>query len=440
MTAWVRMMTNAWARYWFFPESLTRLAVCRLLAFGLMIADLVYLSPNTFTRSADPMFWEPVLLLRVLHRLLGIGPPLPDVLAAIHIVTVVFAVGAFIGYRTRFCAVASAVLYLYLIAVSFSWFLKVHHTHAVFVLLLLALSVSPCGRALSVDALLARMRSAAERMEFRPEWEPETSPFARWPLRFIGIMIALAYFSAGFAKMKIGGIEWINGESLAYWLLQDADIYAMSLPATMAQHPALLQALSIMVVALQLSFPVILIAPRLVWVYLPAGLGFHMGTFVLMNTHFIWMWWNYMVFIDWDAVGRRLRTWFGIGRRPLAVDIVYDGACPLCIRSMTLLAYLDWFRRLGYRDLMHWAEVARDYPALDPDACIKEMHVVDRVTGRIYRGYFGFRRIAWEVPLLWPLLLFVYIPGVSFVGFRVYGLIAANRLRVADRCTRHTCP
>lgn len=103
-----------WDRYWFFPELLQRLGVCRLLAFWLLIADLVYFTNFAwvFHKKIDRIFWEPILLLRVLHRVFGVGPPSQQTLELIFIVTLILAVGAFIGYRTRVCTLGASVLYM----------------------------------------------------------------------------------------------------------------------------------------------------------------------------------------------------------------------------------------------------------------------------------------------------------------------------------------
>jgi predicted DCC family thiol-disulfide oxidoreductase YuxK len=433
-------LTQAWDRYWFSPASLQRLAVCRLFAFGLLIVDLVYLGQWdwVFYREIDPFFWEPILFLRILQRAFGFGPPPPGILGTIYIAVLILAAGAFVGYRTRVCGLVSSVLYVYLIAVVYSWVGKVHHTHGVFVLLLLALSLSPCGAALSVDTLLKSMQRAVDRMEFRRQ-EPETSPYARWPLRLIGIILCLVYFFCGYAKLRIGGLDWMNGETLAYWLLQDADAYSIQLPLIVAQYPDLLKPLSISVVVIELTFPVILFVPRLVWLYLPAGLGFHLGTFLLMNTHFIWWWFTYMVFIDWDAFGRWLKARLAIGTQPASLEMIYDGTCPLCSRTITLVAYLDWFHRISYRDLTDWSTVSKIYPKLDEQACIDEMHVIDIRSGKVYKGFLAFRRVAWGIAPLLPLIPLFWLPGVSIPGQWFYSLMADNRLRVEERCTRHSC-
>jgi hypothetical protein len=46
---------------------------------------------------------------------------------------------------------------------------------------------------------------------------------------------------------------------------------------------------------------------------------------------------------------------------------------------------------------------------------------------RVTRGYFAFRRMLWESPLVWPLLLLFYFPGSGLIGPKVYAWVARNR-------------
>ena len=51
------------------------------------------------------------------------------------------------------------------------------------------------------------------------------------------------------------------------------------------------------------------------------------------------------------------------------------------------------------------------------------------VTGRgeVFRGFFGFRRMMWASPWLYPLLPLFYAPGASLLGPRVYAWVARHR-------------
>jgi hypothetical protein len=57
----------------------------------------------------------------------------------------------------------------------------------------------------------------------------------------------------------------------------------------------------------------------------------------------------------------------------------------------------------------------------------EEMYVIYK--GKPYHGFYGYRRIALALPLLWPLAPWLYLPGIFWFGARVYGYVARNRFR-----------
>ncbi len=57
--------------------------------------------------------------------------------------------------------------------------------------------------------------------------------------------------------------------------------------------------------------------------------------------------------------------------------------------------------------------------------------------GRVTRGFFAFRRIAREVPLMWPLLPLLYFPGSGLIGPPAYAWVARNRRRFG--CESEVC-
>jgi predicted DCC family thiol-disulfide oxidoreductase YuxK len=107
----------------------------------------------------------------------------------------------------------------------------------------------------------------------------------------------------------------------------------------------------------------------------------------------------------------------------VATLVLYDGGCELCKRSLAILQRLDWRHRLTFADARDRAVV----PAgLDPMRLMAEMHVIAQ-DGRVDHGFRAFRRLAWELPPLWLLLPFLYVPGVPTVGQRLYLWVARNR-------------
>ena len=107
--------------------------------------------------------------------------------------------------------------------------------------------------------------------------------------------------------------------------------------------------------------------------------------------------------------------------------VLYDGLCPLCQRSVRVLKRLDWMHRLHFQD-------CRDTPNLPPSAVplelkkmLEEMHVVTPDRKRAYAGFAAFRWMAWRIPVLWPFAPLMYIPGVPWLGRKVYLWVAKNR-------------
>ncbi len=125
--------------------------------------------------------------------------------------------------------------------------------------------------------------------------------------------------------------------------------------------------------------------------------------------------------------------------------MLYDGRCGLCTTSRRLVQRLDWLGRIEYVDAQATADVLARFPALDPDAILGAIHVITPA-GEVYVGYDGVRALARELPptmWLYPLLL---LPGVSWLGRRVYNGVAANRYRLnwllgtPDPCEAGRCP
>jgi predicted DCC family thiol-disulfide oxidoreductase YuxK len=119
--------------------------------------------------------------------------------------------------------------------------------------------------------------------------------------------------------------------------------------------------------------------------------------------------------------------------------VLFDGDCPFCRRSVAILRRLDWLGRLHFqsaRDVEHLppAEVP-----LDPKRLLDEMHVLTPDRQRAHAGYRAFRWIAWRLPLTLPIAPLLYIPGVPWLGNRVYLWVARNRMELVP-CTDGACP
>ncbi|QJW97466.1 thiol-disulfide oxidoreductase DCC family protein [Frigoriglobus tundricola] len=107
--------------------------------------------------------------------------------------------------------------------------------------------------------------------------------------------------------------------------------------------------------------------------------------------------------------------------------VLFDGMCRLCQRAVRTLEPLDWFKRLHFqdcRDTAHWPPSA---VPLTLKALLSEMHLVTPDRKRAPTGFRAFRWMAWRLPLLLPLAPLLYLPGVPWLGNKVYLWIARNR-------------
>lgn len=102
--------------------------------------------------------------------------------------------------------------------------------------------------------------------------------------------------------------------------------------------------------------------------------------------------------------------------------VVWDGCCGICERFRRVVSWFDRRDRLDWIDL-HNADYA-ELPITQGEA-VEAMHVVDGE--EVFRGFYATRRIFRAIPWFWPLWLFMHIPGVPFVGERVYRWVASHR-------------
>jgi len=106
--------------------------------------------------------------------------------------------------------------------------------------------------------------------------------------------------------------------------------------------------------------------------------------------------------------------------------LLFDDECPLCTFQMKVLTWLDWFDILSLAPVSQ-AQSAAFAPNLTRDALLEAIHCVTP-DGRIYRGARCLRFIGLRLPLLVPVALFLWLPGVIWVAEKVYQWVSRNRL------------
>jgi len=293
------------------------------------------------------------------------------------------------------------------------------------------------GQAASLDRYLSRLKRnraevAGRRKDGRwtgPTGVPDPSTSANIGLRLIQCHLVLIYGMSALSKFR-GNAWW---EGMATWgTLADGEFRLFDL-TWLAAYPLLLNAMTHAALLVETSYP------ALIWVKparplvlagvaaLHAGIGLTLGLFEFGLAMIA----GNLAFVS----GPWLRSLVS-GRDQPAGKVLYDGACPRCRASMAFITAGDPDRVIEPIDLTA-VDVATIHPGLTREACLKAMHLVHR-DGRVEVGYEAVMTLlAWTPPSA-PLALVRYLPGVSFVGRRVYNRIAESRPRDVA-CTDEVC-
>jgi predicted DCC family thiol-disulfide oxidoreductase YuxK len=440
-------LVERWNKYWFRPASLLNLAICRILIVGVQLSVLIgsdYHNYNRLYQLAElpDNLYEPLPVLRLflwpfdwMYR-----PPI-EVLLAVYFVSLIAGGLSLVGLKTGFSLFVFTMSSLFLQSFSYS-FHEYHHPEALMMMALLLLSLGPAGAVLSVDDLWQRLRSNSAKRRFVAGTNimDETNAFARWPLLLLQWLLALVYLAAAGSKLGAAGLDWMNGYTLQYYVLRDGLRWS-EFGVWVAHQPTLVLLLSWISMLFEATFFSVLIFPMLACLYIPLGLAFHLGIYLTMGAFFFQFMVIYSVFVPWTRVLKtfsRSIAWLRPGKQ---LEIFFDGQCPLCIRTVTILHYFDWFNALAFTDLKTgWSHLARKHPEISLDACRREMHLLCP-DGSVRKGFFAFRELFWCLLPLSPLLIVFYFPLASTLGPKLYRSIAAIRSRfhtwTFESCSMH---
>jgi predicted DCC family thiol-disulfide oxidoreductase YuxK len=301
------------------------------------------------------------------------------------------------------------------------------------------------GQAVSIDrfwrrwrqnrrwALLPRARFGAAGRSGRDAGEPSEPPAtisANLALRLIQLHLLVIYGSAGLAKLQ--GPSWWTGTAL-WRTIATGEFAGWNLTA-LAAWPWLINLFTHLSLALELLYPVLIWVPIMRPLLLAGIVALHGGIAVINPglTEFALI-----------MIGANLAFVSGGWLRGLVAGcfqpqlrVLFDGACPRCRSTIALITAADPAHVLESIDLTA-VNVGSIDPRLTREACMRSMHVVSR-TGRITSGFDAFRTLAVWLPLFWPAAALSFLPGVAWLGRRVYNRVAANRPR-EFACTDEAC-
>jgi predicted DCC family thiol-disulfide oxidoreductase YuxK len=417
----MKSLLKRWIHFWFEPSQSTNLSLCRLLFFGIFFQHYLRTDSRAWAHVPD-IFWMPIPLFKFLHV-----PVLSsDLLAILDSTWKVALALSCLGLLTRPSTAVSFILGVYLLGLPHN-FGKTHHSDTLVVLIMGIMASCRCGDSWSIDRLIRLWRG---HQDAAAETRPMLSGEYTWPVRLVWVLFILVFFGAGISKIRHSGLEWIFSDNMRYLLIRHHYTHEplTSWGLYLAQYNWLCQLLAAATLVLEGGSPIALFSHRLRLLIIPSLFFMQVGIWALMGVRFLEYLFCFLFWIPWD----RLVRWL-----PMRMEskpkyfILYDGTCGLCQTTIRIIRSLDLMNRVKCYDVLSdWSEIEGQFPKVNQNSCLDEMHVVvDK--GQIATGFDAYRSLTWVLPLGWLALPVLYMPGVPLIGRLAYSAMSSRHRRVS---------
>jgi len=278
----------------------------------------------------------------------------------------------------------------------------------------------------------------------------EGNPSAYWKKRpffiqrLLQMQLAFIYFYTGLGKITGDG-NWLTGNPI--WYLMNSP------PQSVVKHfvfreffagnPALCYWIGVVIVLFELLMPALLFWRSTRFFAIFYGLFFHVVLLVTLHVPTIFFFLfppMFFLFIEPE----KIIAWIDKRRQRHVIaareKIIYDGRCHFCIASIRRLEVLDLFGNLEPVDFQEIKDLSTLDPRLTYERCHSELQLLAK-NGKIYGGFYAFRRLSLSLPLLWPFVPVLYFPGMQIIGSVVYSWVAKNRYLFHRKksCINNSC-
>jgi hypothetical protein len=354
----IRVMADRFDRFWFAPiapysVALLRFALLTFLVYVRLpeeVGLLLYRNgwPAEFMAPGVGLRWSPLPF------------PFPvESIELFHTGLVFTGACAAIGLLTRPSLMLFTIGYVYLKGVESAWG-SFDHEPTIVVQILALLVVVPGTTTYSADRVLsALLRRNRKRHSLYSVVAGPAVP--RWGLQLILVVVVIGYFGAGVSKLRHGGVEWLSGKTLVFYMsgkshsskiqqygsAQDVaderkwkdgfglEFYLLGARAAplapfMDRHPFSYAIAALGALSLELLSPLILLGGWFRVLLLLGAAVMHVCIDHLMGITFL----NWIVIdlalVDWPWIARAVfaafRRWAGVGGQGEAVGFSSDPA------------------------------------------------------------------------------------------------------------------
>ena len=243
--------------------------------------------------------------------------------------------------------------------------------------------------------------------------------------RLLQLQIASTFFYTALYKITAQG-NWLKGNPI-YALMNGPSIGVVKdflLKEWLAAHPHVCYGLGVSIVAMELSLPFLWFISKTRRGAIMIGFMFHIMLLLALDVPAIFFFLfpaQMLLFIHPQSITR----WIERRRsRAYKARVIYDGQCGFCRGAVARLKVADLWGHLIYEPSQ---EVLSEMKLVEGEGTLG--------------GFDAFCRLCHLLPMFYPMLLLVYLPGVSWIGRWSYAWIARNRylLHRAGACADERC-
>lgn len=333
-----------------------------------------------------------------------------------------------LGYRTQFSVIANYIFWI--VFVNFTPMQR--DFDGGFDLFMIGIGFflifMPAGRSLSIDNLIYKL-------QFKHKNTPVLPKNISVLSLLLPVIICLGFLYFDSVIHKLFAPHWRNG--LGGWLPSSMPYYMSALDLSwMLNNEILQKGIGYLILVFQFTFIFLFYRRSFRPIFLIVGAGLHIGIIISLNIYpfGIGMLIVYVLMVPFSWWRKMAERW--TARSP-KLSVFYDGDCPLCNRTATIIRHFDIFQGVIFKDLQTRAGEETALQDYSQSILLTDLYAVD-LQKRVYIGVDAYLKILQNMRYMVVFAWIMRIPGLYHVIKTIYRRVADNRER--DGCNNSCCP
>lgn len=414
-------LAGAWLKFWFRDSRTTPLEIIRIGIGAALLLKYGSASPHIFMLWGDEGWMPREVMVRaassIWQQSVFFYFSAPWQWVAFHALFLLCSAAFMVGWRTswvKWIVLIGHVSYAYrneFIAYGVDKILA----HLIFILCL-----APVGRAMSLDRVRV-VRAVKQEAGLQATLPAFTSVWAGACIRLVQIQMAVIMFYSGIEKLR--GDDWWHGEAL-WEVFVNVDRHSSLVLNLFASQFWLVNVATYATILIEIAYPFLIWQRRTRPWLLGAAILLHLqfAAFMLLFLFSFVMILGHLSFLRPQWLSRLANWW---KQKIGSMEMIYDGRCGFCVRSMRWFLAFDGMSQITVRNFR-----SDPSPVVSDDRMEKALYLV-LPDGRAIPGFDAYRYVVLRVPGLWWQVPFFYVPVLSrLFGRPIYNWIAANRSKM----------